>query len=87
MKSKLLQLVERLREAGQMDHLIFCNKHGSRPPWDRCNCIVSDHNSAVDTAAKALVAEIERTQSRIFREQQRAEEDDLLNDLRTGSKT
>ena len=86
-KETLLQLVERLRGAGQMDHLSFCNKYGSRPPWDHCNCIASDHNSAVDAAAKALVAGIERMQLETFREQQRAEEDNLLNDLRTGSKT
>ena len=56
--SKILELVEALRKAGQMDHLINCNKHGSRPPWDHCSCIASDHNAATDAAAKALVAEI-----------------------------
>ena len=61
-QSNLLALVERLRGAGQMDHLSFCNKYGSRPPWDHCNCIASDHNSAVDAAAKALIAEIKRTE-------------------------
>lgn len=56
----ILALVEALRVAGQMSHLINCNKHGSRPPWDHCSCIASDHNAAVDTAAKALRAEIEK---------------------------
>ena len=60
MNKKLIELVEALRKAGQMDHLINCNKHCSRPPWDHCSCIASDHNAAVDAAAKALVAEIGR---------------------------
>lgn len=78
-KETLLQLVERLREAGQVTRntLVWFNYGAS--PWD--------HNAQVDAAAKALVAEIERMQSETFREQQRAEEDNLLNDLRTGSKT
>ena len=78
-QKKLLNLVEALREAGQVTRNTLLRFNYGASPWD--------HNAQVDAAAKALAAEIERVQTEIFREQQRAEEDNLLNDLRTGSKT
>lgn len=92
-KSNILALIEALREAGQREHGIVCDygeaticPAGNYIPGP-CECGADDHNAQVDAAAKALVAEIERVQTEIFREQQRAEEDNPLNDLRTGSKT
>ena len=79
----ILALVEALRVAGQRRPDISCRGQGGLP----CTCHACQSNAKVDAAARALVAEIERVQTEAFREQRRAEEDDLLNDLRTGSKT
>lgn len=88
----ILALVEALREAGQREHGIVCD-YGEATicPADGCipgpcECGADKHNAQVDAAAKTLRAEIERVQTESFREQQRAEEDNLLNNLRTGSK-
>jgi hypothetical protein len=56
MSKKLLELVEVLREAGQHGCDIDCRSNVS---GQGCNCVESEHNSRVDAAAKALVAEIE----------------------------
>ena len=59
-QKKLLNLVEALREAGQQFHrheLDPCDERGVRL---KCDCGAERHNAAVDAAAKALVAEIEK---------------------------
>ena len=74
-KKILLALVERLREAGQRkwhvglewDTWENCPKHpegcaNPDKPKDVCTCGADKHNAAVDAAAKALVAEIKRTE-------------------------
>lgn len=67
-RETLLQLVERLREAGQRryhltvedDPFYSCPKSpdgcaDDSQPKDVCNCGADKHNAAVDAAAKALV--------------------------------
>lgn len=52
MNQKLLDLVERLRQAGQVTRQTLVEfNYGGASPWD--------HNSAVDRAAKELTTEIE----------------------------
>ncbi len=52
MNQKLLDLVERLRQAGQVTRQTLVKfNYGGASPWD--------HNSAVDMAAKELKTEIE----------------------------
>lgn len=62
-KETLLQLVERLREAGTIvGHAHDC--HHVRWKSDTCTCGTVEHDAAVDAAAAALVAEIERQPKR-----------------------
>ena len=91
-KEKLLELVEALREAGQQDHgdimaggdIEVCP--GIEGNNRFCECGAANHNAAVDAAAKALVAEIEQMFDTSAQERRRAEEDEILNDFRTGSR-
>lgn len=82
-QKKLLNLVERLRKAGQVTRNTLLRFNYGASPWD--------HNAQVDAAAKALAAEIEALES-VYANRgtapypTQAEVDDELNDFRTGSR-
>ena len=69
-KETLLQLVERLREAGQRYHdytyvntvagVKLCPAAPGGEAEAPCMCGAKEHNFSVDAAAKALAAEIEQ---------------------------
>jgi hypothetical protein len=57
MNGKLLELVEKLREAGlRTNHQAACAYHRNR---GKCDCILRHENADVDEAAAALRAEID----------------------------
>ena len=73
-KETLLQLVERLREAGQRYHdytyinmvagVKLCPAAPGGEAGAPCMCGANEHNKKCDAAAKSLVAKIERVEAK-----------------------